>query len=102
MLQGCLVAVHPFAAQAETITTEMSAAAEIGETTGKREYRNEWEYQAEENVWYYHGRDGGLLYGRQKINGHTYFFDDTGKMLTGWISSGRKHSETMQSRASRG
>lgn len=85
---GCLMAVHPFAAQAETITAGMSAAAEAGETAGTREYCNEWEYQAEENAWYYHGRDGGLLYGRQKINGQTYFFDDTGKMLTGWISSG--------------
>ncbi len=49
---------------------------------------NDWEYRAEGNVWYYHGRDGQVVTGRQDINGDVYFFDEEGKMLTGWVSSG--------------
>jgi len=75
---GLLLAC-PFAAQAEE-------PAEV--TEGAKQYRSEWEYRAPENTWYYHGFDGELKTGRQVVDGKTYFFDDDGKMLTGWVSSG--------------
>lgn len=52
-----------------------------------------WDYRAEENGWYYCGDKGEWLTGRWEIDGTTYFFDENGKMLTGWVSSGENQGD---------
>lgn len=49
---------------------------------------NAWDYQASTNTWYYHGKDGKPVTGRRLIDGSTYFFDQDGKMMTGWVRCG--------------
>lgn len=47
-----------------------------------------WSYEAEGNMWQYFSREGQAVTGRQQIDGSIYFFDNEGRMLTGWVSSG--------------
>lgn len=88
---------------AGTLTLTVSAAAaayganEAGgwsqDENGEWYYRDaqgtalawEWIYDGEENTWYYTDAKGACVTGRQTIQGDTYFFDETGRMLTGWI-----------------
>lgn len=94
MAAACPVCVwaEPETAAEETMTEETAAASQI---------INDWEYRAEGNIWYYHGRDGRTVTGRQSIDGDTYFFDADGKMLTGWVDSG-DHTGDGASRCSSG
>lgn len=98
---ACCVLPFPLSARADA---ETAAKAEAGEDTGREETlaeepavpRNEWVYQAEGNVWYYYGRDQEPVQGRQSIHGETYFFDQEGKMLTGWVASGDKIGDSAE------
>lgn len=69
-----------------------SQAAPISETA-QEVSASGWDYRAEENTWYYYGKKGERLTGRQEIDGSTYFFDETGKMLTGWVTCGEGRDE---------
>lgn len=101
---ACCVVSFPFSARADV------EAAEAGEDTEQENSsqeeapaeepavpRNEWVYQTEGNVWYYYGRDQEPVQGRQLIHGETYFFDQEGKMLTGWVAGGDKIGDSAES-----
>jgi hypothetical protein len=91
-----------------SVRADALAAAESGEESGRENSgqeedqsepavpRNQWTYQAEGNVWYYYGRDQERVRGRQLIHGETYFFDEEGKMLTGWVASGDKIGDSAE------
>lgn len=60
--------------------------------SGGEKVTNEWRYTApaededEDEEWYYLQASGKRTEGKkQVIGGETYFFDEDGKMLTGWI-----------------
>lgn len=52
-----------------------------------------WDYRPDVNEWYYYGDDGTLLTGRRKIQENTYFFNENGKMLTGWVQCGDEQGD---------
>ena len=39
------------------------------------------------NTYYYCGKDGAIVYGKQKIDGKWYYFDEKGVRQTGWIET---------------
>ncbi len=39
------------------------------------------------NTYYYCGKDGAVVYGKQKIDGKWYYFDEKGVRQTGWIET---------------
>ncbi|MCD8370172.1 MAG: hypothetical protein LUC94_07635 [Clostridiales bacterium] len=51
-----------------------------------------WIYEAEEGGWYYIDEKGYRVCGKQTIAGDTYFFDENGKMLTGWVACDRNEA----------
>lgn len=82
LITGLLTIQTVFCVHAAPIE-EMPSETEL-ETTKE----NVWDYQALTNVWYYYGKDGQPVTGRQLIDGSTYFFDTEGRMLTGWVQCG--------------
>lgn len=48
--------------------------------------KNQWVYEDEKNEWYYLKEDGFCAQGKTVLGEDIYFFDENGKMLTGWIT----------------
>jgi len=46
-----------------------------------------------EEEWFYFGSNGKMVKGKKVIDGKTYYFDDEGIMLTGWVSYVAKKAE---------
>lgn len=85
--------------QAALQEESLAAGKDEGETkqVEATEKKAGWDYRSEVNEWYYYGDDGTLLTGRRKIQGNTYFFDENGKMLTGWVQCGEKQGDEASS-----
>lgn len=85
LMAVCLTAAWPAAAWAEP---ETASGTETVGASQAEEQKSGWIYQAEDNTWRYYGWNGEAVTGRRQIDGDTYFFDEEGVMLTGWVTSG--------------
>ncbi len=91
----CCMICAPVQAQAEPLTVQVTAGGEEGDAgqAGVEASKKGWDYRPEVNEWYFYGDDGALLTGRRDIQGNTYFFDETGRMMTGWVQCGDKEGD---------
>lgn len=89
----CVWAAPETAVQQET-DREVAGEAEMADggtaegTQAGTAPENSWDFQAATNTWRYYGKDRKPVTGRQLIDGNTYFFDQDGIMMTGWVRGG--------------
>ncbi len=52
-----------------------------------------WDYRPQTNTWFYYDGSQKPVTGRRFIDGNTYFFDEDGRMLTGWVTAGDRQGD---------
>lgn len=81
---GAKMAVGTMAAAGVRMATGIMAALVLCTGTAWAE-GGQWEYEDAENQWHYLDEQGERITGKRELDGETYFFDQEGIMLTGWV-----------------
>jgi len=72
-------------AYGQIVWTEQENGTYTTADAGGNLIKSQWLYEDDTNTWYYMDGEGNRAVGRLELYGETYFLDEDGKMLTGWV-----------------